>query len=623
MIRLLFILIVFVISSNAIAADWYFDKDSKSISDGGVACNDSTGAGTKLSPFCNPYTKIYNYNWVGPAAGDTIYVRGGTYTGPAWRFIAGRFESGTSIAPITIKAYPGEIVTFQATSSTQDWIQNLSSGHNYLHFLGPFILDGYSEAMDDSWFSTPILGWRIENVEVKNGASGFYSRFHDGLIFKNINCHDLYGFVDRMDDHNICVGSDGTSTQIATNITFDTITCRDMNDGKGGPDGDTDCVWTDEYNDTVSIKNVTVSRMGEDGVDTKAKTVTMENIVSYNNGATGVKLWGGDRERGSVYNLSRIFTWGNSESGVKCSGLNDTVTAVIDHLTSWANFEDNIKNVRGEAGSNACNATWRNSIIGGSAGPEAYFADVYVDEKTNINHLSYLNMSHTNASVAINMGDCTPISGKYTLAQYANGTFNADMTIGVDCGGTHGDLSGSATNPTALDPKLTVAPETFVWRSIADSEIENDTVTLFTSADYGWPSPTIGHYVEINDDGVRRQITAIGDATTRTITFTPPVSSPVCGRRTDCRGIRVVGWGTDGTAVTTNAALQSISPMKDAGLFVTGVHCAQADDAGGTGLTGCVHWRGAAPDLGYTEYRPPGQRVKISGAGLLIPQSTH
>ena len=48
--------------------------------------------------------------------------------------------------------------------------------------------------------------------------------------------------------------------------------------------------------------------------------------------------------------------------------------------------------------------------------------------------------------------------------------------------------------------------------------------------------------------------------------------------------------------------LQSTSPAINAGEFISGYHCSLADDAGGSSLTGCRHWRGSAPDLGAIEF---------------------
>jgi hypothetical protein len=125
-------------------------------------------------------------------------------------------------------------------------------------------------------------------------------------------------------------------------------------------------------------------------------------------------------------------------------------------------------------------------------------------------------------------------------------------------------------------------------------------LTYWIQSQYPWPDPAIGTYVEINDDGIKRQITAKGDVNNPTITFAPPVSAPVCGRITDCNGIRVIGWDT-GESHLNNFSLTAGSPAIGAGVLVSGVHCALADDNGGSGLINCIHWNGTNPDLGFIQ----------------------
>ena len=55
-------------------------------------------------------------------------------------------------------------------------------------------------------------------------------------------------------------------------------------------------------------------------------------------------------------------------------------------------------------------------------------------------------------------------------------------------------------------------------------------------------------------------------------------------------------------------ALTSTSPLIDAGTFVSGYHCARADDAASNPMrnppadNSCRHWSGKAPDIGAFEY---------------------
>jgi hypothetical protein len=392
----------------------------------------------------------------------------------------------------------------------------------------------------------------------------------------------------------------GNSTLHSDNITIENCIAYDINDGKGNDNGDADGFHTDQYCNRATFKNLQAYRCSEDGVDTKAQTVIMENITTYNNGATGIKIWGGGQGRTSNYATSNLLSYGNTETGIKCTGNGDFVTATIDHMTSWGNGQENLKNTTGVDTSNACNLTVRNSILG-EGKQSAILFPVPLATYTTFLSLNRTNITHSGSAQTINPIGCSKLSGKYTTAHYTDSTFNTDMTAGVNCDGAYGTMSGSAINPTSFNPQLIDAPTAFEWASIATAAITSNTLTLVTEASYPWPAPVVGHYIEIDDDGIKRQITAVGNATTRTITFTPAVSSQICGRATDCRGVRVIGWAT-GTTHTNDMSLASDSLAIDAGLLVSGKHCAHSDDNGGSGLSGCIHWNGTAPDLGFKEF---------------------
>lgn len=609
--------LLLIFASQSWATDWYFDKDSISISEGGVACNDTTGTGTKLSPFCSPFNKMYNYTWDAPQAGDRIYLRGGTYTGHVFWFKSGTLNNGTEVNPIIISPYPGESVIFNGLTypggvkTYTDYLihVNTSDTVDGVHFIGPFTAYGYTHALYGAQVTSPNFrkGWKFKDWSISDSGTGLYAATYGNLTIEDITCTDLR----KQSTHNMCVGIRGYAGQQSYDITVRRVNASHVYDGRSADArGDADGVWTDNYCANVSFEDIISHDNEEDGVDTKCQNVTMKNIVTYNNGATGVKLWGGNFNRTTTHNVSNILSYNNGETGLKCSGNGDTVNAIIDHLTAYANGEDNIKNVQGYdddytgpdglPGSNACIMTLRNSLLGGGTQYEANLPPPAVDVRSATNHLSYVNITHpSNGYYAITPGSC--LSGRYTVQQYLDGLFNTDMTAVQACG-AQGSLSGSATAPSSNDPLLVTAPDTFLWSSVATGSITYNTVTMLASSDIIWPSPvTVGHYIEINSDGVRRQITSV-DSVAKTIQFSPSVSETVCSSSVNCIGTKVVSYGTDNTSPVVSASLQSTSPVKDAGLYVAGVHCALADDNGGSGLTGCVHWRGTAPDLGYIEY---------------------
>lgn len=584
------------------ARDWYFDKDSI-----GGTCNDAN-TGTIDHPFCSPFNKLYNGTWNAPAAGDNIYLRAGTYTGRQFWFKTGTLSNGTEANPIQIKAYPGETVNFDGGVGYTDYLimVNTTTAINGVHFLGPFNIQKYDHVL----YGTPVTspgfrkGWAFKNFTINDGGTGLYAATYGNLMIDNITCNNLK----KQSTHNMCVGVRGYSGQNSYDITVQNITTSNVYDGRSADErGDADGVWTDNYCTNITFENIVTNNNEEDGLDTKCQNVTMKNIQSYNNGATGIKLWGGNLARTSTYRLSNIVSYNNGETGIKCSGNGDTVAAFIDHLTVWANGEDNIKNVQGFDGSNGCIATWRNSLVGGGTALEG---TLYVPSETGksaTNHLSYINITDNNGGYAIANG-CSPTSTKYTLTQLANGTWNTDMSTGVNCGTGYGYLYGSGSQITSFSPGIVSAPDTFLWSRVATGSITSNVLTLLISANLTWPSPAVGEYIEINSDGVRRQITAKDDLA-HTITFSPAVSTTYCSSSVNCIGTKVVGYGADGSAQSVDFSLAADSYAIDAGLWVSGVHCALSDDNGGTGLTGCVHWYGTAPDLGYKETTVKGTNV--------------
>jgi len=72
--------------------------------------NDTTGSGTIGSPWLT----LAKFATVA-VAGDTLYCRGGTYTGTVTATISG--VSGTSGSPITVASYPGETPVFRGVGA--------------------------------------------------------------------------------------------------------------------------------------------------------------------------------------------------------------------------------------------------------------------------------------------------------------------------------------------------------------------------------------------------------------------------------------------------------------------------------------------------------------------------
>jgi len=117
------------------------------------------------------------------APGGVLYARGGTYTGQGgynWK------SSGTSTAPVTIKAYPGEIPLFDGSGQSHGIIV---SSFNYvvidgLHFNG----FGMGPSGDGSILTLNARGITIQNCRITNSGAGFQQDHH---IYVNSGCADI------------------------------------------------------------------------------------------------------------------------------------------------------------------------------------------------------------------------------------------------------------------------------------------------------------------------------------------------------------------------------------------------------------------------------------------------
>jgi parallel beta-helix repeat protein len=122
------------------------------------------------------------------APGDTLYIRGGTYTGSNNVIDSEAFmvPSGTSpSAVITISGYPGEMVTIRPPDGQQA-IRLTSGGPRYLVFTD-LILDGINQTIlptnggpDLVYLSTGAHHNRFQRLEVKNNAANGFSLSNNG-----------------------------------------------------------------------------------------------------------------------------------------------------------------------------------------------------------------------------------------------------------------------------------------------------------------------------------------------------------------------------------------------------------------------------------------------------------
>ncbi|MGI0034609.1 MAG: right-handed parallel beta-helix repeat-containing protein, partial [Nitrososphaera sp.] len=186
----------------ASAATYYVDGSHASASD--------TNPGTEASPWKTPYAWI---NVV--AAGDTVYVKNGTYditSGGAYYLPAlNPTNEGTAAAPIAFRVFPGHAVIFNGggTATIGSYVKN------YLIWDG-FDVRGFAALYGEG--NRILQGIVLENVKIhgrrcgySNNCDGIFIQAADDITVRNSEIYDIYN-----DDRGS--NSSGLKTYWTTNI---------------------------------------------------------------------------------------------------------------------------------------------------------------------------------------------------------------------------------------------------------------------------------------------------------------------------------------------------------------------------------------------------------------------
>ena len=185
-------------------------------------------------------TPKFNLNaiWSLVSAGDTVYMRGGTYTYSTQQYLTGK--NGTSGNLIKLWAYPGEspIITRGASFSKPNWHRGMVflSG-NYIHVKGIRFTGMYT---DDDQVDAGLQAYDVNNclfelLECDNNV--------EGMIIENSSTNNLVLNCDFHDNYSNYGGTNGGNsdgigvTYISGTSTTNTIRgCRAWNNGDDGFD---------------------------------------------------------------------------------------------------------------------------------------------------------------------------------------------------------------------------------------------------------------------------------------------------------------------------------------------------------------------------------------------------
>jgi hypothetical protein len=231
LISMIFFFFMYYLSVPVQAATTYYVSSSGS----------DTNSGAQASPWATLQKAADTI-----VAGDTLYLRGGTYLiqGMAW------FTSnGTSDKPITISGYPGEKVIL-------DGQRTAPSGS------GSYVI-----AVNGNWYT-------VKDLEIANSGAGGVSSGGTNVTIQNLDIHHCQGSaIILTGDYDLAQNNQAWSNSLVNENNKSGIT--------GGWGSGISCA---RYPQHCTIKGNTVYDTWGEGISTfEATYTTVEDNVSYNN----------------------------------------------------------------------------------------------------------------------------------------------------------------------------------------------------------------------------------------------------------------------------------------------------------------------------------------------------
>ena len=306
-------------ASRAAAADYY-------VAPGGSA----NGAGTMASPWT--LTRAAATNGAGP--GDTVYIRGGMYSGAVYLQ-----RSGTAAAWITFRNYPGELPIIDGGGSGGTGFGGASS--EYIRVIGLAVRNFSSSGFANRWVNdTGTSNGHFEIINCIAESNGV-----NGIAFYNATGLLVDGCIVAHNGNRLPSWSSGVNLFHVMGGNLTNVVRR-----------------------TVSFENIDISDNHTDGsgfiLDQNSDGATFENNIGFRNGGSCIRLTnspnarlinntcyhdGLDMAARSPNNPGEIlFSNPNTMVGVTlvnnllaASGWNNTQTALVNAPTGSNNLTIN------------------------------------------------------------------------------------------------------------------------------------------------------------------------------------------------------------------------------------------------------------------------------------------
>lgn len=351
--RILIILFIFIALKTS-AHDYYLSPTG----------SDASGVGS----LANPWFTL-NKAWTVIAAGDTVYMRGGTYTYVSTQALSDK--NGTSGNLIKVWAYSNEKphIVKASSFSYDGWAAGLHLVGNYIHFKG-IEMSGFAQQANGIYHT-------------------FLARNCSYCIFEQLNCHHgAFGFY-------LMENGGGTATgNLVLNCDFHhNYDPLSMAGEVPTPYWHSDGMaigYVTHSTSTNTVRGCRFYRNGDDGIDLWANEgyVLIDGCLSYHNGY---------REDG--------VTHGGDGNGIKLGDVTTSVDAIRKKVINCVSFENYdmgfTQNSWTGTRINACelynNIAYKCGKETGK-GPGFQFGNALIGTAVNIfkNNISYANWNNYN-----------------------------------------------------------------------------------------------------------------------------------------------------------------------------------------------------------------------------------
>lgn len=312
--------------------------------------NDSN-PGTQSQPFQTLAKGVSPLN-----AGDTLYIRGGTYNQPI--NVGGK--SGTAGNYITIAGYPGETVIIRTSNFA---IQGQNAATHVFFIFQNLVLDGSIGSAGEYWTignnahdiiidGIDMFGWQGAGIQIGSGGLDGYN-----ITIRNSKLHDMKSLT--------CVAGTrwyGTYAHNGHDILYEN---NDIYNNPGGgmqiyPGPNTNIVIRNnrihDNNHCTTQNTIGGVVVSTDGVQTNVGTQIYNNLIYNNgsapshgsspgvavtNGANGTKIW-----NNTIYGNRGDSTTQSAGYGVVIQGAT-TVNTVVQNNVIFNNQNGTISNIGG------------------------------------------------------------------------------------------------------------------------------------------------------------------------------------------------------------------------------------------------------------------------------------